>query len=184
MFGSIVGGLIGGLTGGKGQKSTSSTTPVLPENVKKAYDLLIDRSSALSSEPYQDIVRTRVAPSNMYGGLFDNPELMAIQQASDQKYFDSMRAPQSDASATVNPNMQNQMYGQMFANSITNPTAKRSMTSFTPADYEKLGELAYKNNLKVADSGIYAGGITKDGRMPAPDLNDQLWTLLNKYSRG
>lgn len=120
IIGSAAGALLGGITGSKGQKSTQSTAPVLPENVKKAYDTLIDRSVNLSAEPYRDVVRTRAEPNSMYGGLFNNPEMMALQQASDTKYFQNMNAPKAQPAAPP-PQMAQPFQSLMMRNMFEQP---------------------------------------------------------------
>jgi hypothetical protein len=176
---------IGALSGGKNKTSTQSSAPVLPENVQKGYDLLIGDATDLSKQPYRDITRTRYEPSGMYGGLFDNPEMQALQQASDREYFANMQAPAPAPALQQqnNPNMQNQMYGQMFAKELNNPTYQRSLQSFTPQDYEELGKLAYDNQLSVAGSGTQSGAILSKNRPVDYNTNAFLSQLLTKYAR-
>jgi hypothetical protein len=86
---------LGAISGGKKNKSSqqSSTVPVLPDNVKAGFDKTIADATNIANTPYPEMVRMRAEPSGMFGGLFNNPEMMAIQQKSDGDYFAKMLAP-------------------------------------------------------------------------------------------
>jgi hypothetical protein len=125
----LLGAAIGGISGGKNKTSTQSTAPVLPDNVKKGYDLLIGNATDLSKQPYRDITRTRYEPSGMYGGLFDNPEMQALQQASDREYFANMQAPAPAPQPQPAPPPQS-LQGLQMRNMYEQPNLMNGM--FTP----------------------------------------------------
>jgi hypothetical protein len=145
----LLGAAIGGISGGKNKTSTQSTAPVLPENVQKGYDLLIGNATDLSKQPYRDITRTRYEPSGMYGGLFDNPEMQALQQASDREYFANMQAPQQVSLQPAQPtNAQvNNLYGMMLKSKL-----QPDNLNLDEQAYNELGEKYAKGEFKPAES--------------------------------
>jgi hypothetical protein len=139
---------IGALSGGKNKTSTQSTAPVLPENVQKGYDLLISNATDLSKQPYRDITRTRYEPSGMYNGLFDNPEMQALQQASDREYFANMQAPAPAPALQQPTNAQvNNLYGMMLKSKL-----QPDNLNLDEQAYNELGEKYAKGEFKPTES--------------------------------
>ena len=175
---------IGALAGGKGQKGTQSTAPVLPENVKKAYDTLINRSSELSAQPYQDVVRTRYEPSTAYGGLFNNPEMAAIQQDSDRKLFAKMfespeqqQMPQQNQQTDmINEMYVNQMLGQIPEFSRFFDAARRS-GRLTPESYSKITGMFRDGGLQISPGGLHGSLYDRRGA-PAGRQGQDILSIL------
>ena len=109
----VAGAAAGALSGGRDQKSTQTTQVNMPDNVRGAYDKLINYAGENFDRPIQAAPTRRVtAPTNAYDALFANPELLAIQQQADAAY-------QAPKPAAPQINMQKGADGAYSANNLS-----------------------------------------------------------------
>lgn len=176
----IVGAGLGAISGSKGGKTTTTSAPNLPDNVKKAWDKLLENSQTLADRPYQAPVTTRVDASNMYGGLFNNPELQAIQGVHDRKLFDDMLSngvpvqPKTDPANA--PGALNQIQGMQYLQSHDNRPVLNYVTGGKTLpgvqDYSQLSP----------DQIAQIGKASQNGTIG--QMNPELAKLLSYYTRG
>ncbi len=84
----VAGAVVGKVLGGGKQKSSSSTTPVLPDNFQAGYDQLLGMAQGQVGTPFEPTPGMRVAaPSNAYEALFTPPELLELQKQSDINHY-------------------------------------------------------------------------------------------------
>lgn len=156
----VAGAAAGALSGGRDQTTTQSSAPVLPENVKKGYDRLIDYTGQNFDRPFQARQTTRPdMGGNAFQRLFQNPELQKIQAQNDAE------------AASMAPQRLVQQYAQQAA--AQNPQTKvqasqRGQSSFLP-DMDPLElemrriEQGYRDadgpgNLYHTNNSKYVGG--------------------------
>jgi len=108
-----VGAIGGALSGGQNQTATSSSAPVLPENVKAGYDKLLGYAGNAFDRPFDARPTRRVETGgNAFQQLFQNPELQAIQDQSDAQFAYQQQQTAMQPPAQTTPQAQTQPSSQ------------------------------------------------------------------------
>jgi hypothetical protein len=173
----LVGAVAGKFLGGSGEKQSSSSMPVLPDNLKKGYDSLIEGAMAQYQKPFTPALRGRVeAPTTGMEALFSSPEMLQIQRMSDaNSYLNSVNPTSTSTTQTQQPVAQIDRAGlinKAFAGAGNRGNVyNQFLAKATDQDYTDLN-----NALTGATQDAY--GWTKGGQRV------DLGSILNKYARG
>lgn len=191
----IAGAAVGGLMGGGESTQTVDSTPQLYKGSKgqalfgdtqDAYQKLLQQALGLNSTPFTPTPTKRVSSVGAYGGIFDNPELQAIQNQADYDYLKSQfpkeTTPQIDNSAADkaagDASYARQLISQLMqGQGMISSSALRPWQEFMQsATQDDLAEAGAKLQGARIGQGNMAGGFIDAQGMPI-DLS----TLLAKY---
>ena len=168
-----------------GGGGTVTSRPYLPDWLEKDYEEYIEKGKELAERPFTPAIKTRYQDSTGYEGLFNNPEMAAIQQHEDQKFYDSLIQPQDEVAGRDQKAIDNLRYEMLGRQMFGNPNDHSFNNKYgMNADQYTMNDLIALGRLQDA-GGLSARGeqqLLEKKPLSEMDISDLSYNMQKRLS--